>query len=363
MVAAARCQPPAVVMWSGGRPLRADHLEVLIHPEVERLPSWLVWQQRPYPDANLMFLPGQQAALVDSGYVGHASETVEWVRAQTRRLDLVVNTHWHADHVGANGLLQAGGAGIAASAPDASAIARRDPGCCLMEYLDFPVAAYTVDEALVDGQVIRLGDADWQVVHTPGHTPGHLALWQPDERLVVVGDALSDFDVGWVNIALDGPQATSVALASLQRLMDLGPRLLLPSHGPIPADTGQAFGDALRRAQRLCDDPEGAVWYGARRNFAYTLMINDGLPIDTVESQLHTRVWLQDAARLLGRTREVFAAELVATMLRAGAIAQRDGRLHVATEHTHVSPESLRLPPPRLWPPAREQPRGATAPR
>jgi hypothetical protein len=53
---------------------------------------------------------------------------------------------------GANALLQAMGAGIAAGAPDAQAIARRDPGCCVAEYLDQPVAPYTVDVALDDGQ-------------------------------------------------------------------------------------------------------------------------------------------------------------------------------------------------------------------
>ena len=72
---------------------------------------------------------------------------------------------------------------------------------------------YTVDEPLDDGQILRLGDADWQVVRTPGHTPGHLSLWQPQERLLVVGDALSDYDVGWVNLALDGPDAAATALA------------------------------------------------------------------------------------------------------------------------------------------------------
>lgn len=331
-------------------------------PEAERLPRWVVWKQRPYPDANLMFLPGRQAALVDSGFVGHAAETVEWVRAQTGRLDLVVNTHWHADHVGGNGLLQAGGAGIAASADDASAIARRDPGCCVMEYLDFPVAEYSVDVALDDGQVLQLGDADWQVVRTPGHTPGHLALWQPDERLVVVGDALSDFDVGWVNVALDGPDAVSTALASLQRLAELEPRAVLPSHGPIPADTGEAFANALRRAQRLVDDPAGAIWYGARRNFAYTLIIRGGLPVDAVEGFLHQRAWFQDAARLLNRTREGLAAELIDTMLSNGSIVQRDRRLHSATEHTAVEQQSLQLPPPRSWPPV-QQGRRAAAPR
>jgi len=81
------------------------------------------------------------------------------------------------------------------------AVARRDPGCCQAEYLDQPVRPYTVDELLDDGQVIRLGDADWQVVRTPGHPPGHLSLWQPEDRPLVVRDALSDYDVGWVNIA------------------------------------------------------------------------------------------------------------------------------------------------------------------
>jgi glyoxylase-like metal-dependent hydrolase (beta-lactamase superfamily II) len=94
-------------------------------------------------------------------------------------------------------------------------------------------------------------------LHTPGHAPGHLSLWQPDERLLIVGDALSDYDVGWVNRALDGPDAAATALASLQRLANLAPRVLLPSHGPILTDPDAAFGTALRRAQRLVDDPEG----------------------------------------------------------------------------------------------------------
>jgi glyoxylase-like metal-dependent hydrolase (beta-lactamase superfamily II) len=212
--------------------------------EAEELPAWLTWRRRVFPDANLLLLRGRRSALIDSGFVGHAPETAAWVRAHAGQLALVVNTHWHSDHVGGNALLQAAGAGIAASAPDAHAVARRDPGCCQAEYLDQPVAPYTVDEQLHDGQTLRLGDADWQVVRTPGHTPGHLSLWQPDERLLVVGDALSDYDVGWVNLALDGPDAAATALASVHRLADLSPRLLLPAHGPIPTDAGAALAAA-----------------------------------------------------------------------------------------------------------------------
>ncbi|MEU6577550.1 MBL fold metallo-hydrolase [Streptomyces sp. NPDC046805] len=314
------------------------------------LPSWVTWRQRPFPDANLLLLNGRRPALVDSGFVGHAEQTAAWAHAHAGSVDLVVNTHWHSDHVGGNALLQAQGAAVAAGTPEAEAITRRDPGCCAAEYLDQPVGPYTVDIPLDDGRILTLGDADWEVVRTPGHTPGHLGLWQPDERLLVVGDALSDYDVGWVNLALDGPGAATTALASVQRLADLAPRVILPSHGPIPADPGAAFATALRRAQRLVDDPDGAVWYGARRIFAYALMIRSGIPTDEVEPYLHARAWLTDAARLLDRTPETLAAELIDTMLRSGAVVLRGGRLHAAASHVPVAPESLRVPYPRAWP-------------
>jgi glyoxylase-like metal-dependent hydrolase (beta-lactamase superfamily II) len=320
--------------------------------DIERVPSWVTWQRRPFPDANLLLLHGRQPTLIDTGFVGHAEDTAAWARAHTGHVALVVNTHWHSDHVGGNALLQAAGTAIAASTPDAQALARRDPGCCQAEYLDQPVSPYTVDQPLRDRQVLRLGDADWEVIHTPGHTPGHLSLWQPEERLLAVGDALSDYDVGWVNIALDSPDAATTALASLHRLADLAPRVLLPSHGPIPADPGAAFATALRRTQRLVEDPAGAVWYGARRIFAFALMIRDGITAEEVEPYLHARAWLIDAARLLHSTPEALATELIDTMVRNGAIILRNHRLHAAAEHTPVEPESLHVPFPRTWPAA-----------
>jgi hypothetical protein len=43
--------------------------------DAERLPAWVTWQRRPFPDANLLLLGGRQPALVDSGFVGHAQDT------------------------------------------------------------------------------------------------------------------------------------------------------------------------------------------------------------------------------------------------------------------------------------------------
>jgi hypothetical protein len=92
------------------------------------------------------------------------------------------------------------------------------------------------------------------------------------------------------------------------------------------------------------------VWHGIRRIFGFALMIRDGIPVDEVEPYLHACSWLTGAARLLGTSTEVFAAELIDKMLRSGATTLRDKRLHATAEHTPVAPETLRIPYPRAWP-------------
>jgi len=132
-------------------------------------------------------------------------------------------------------MLQARGAGITASVPDADTVPAATPRGCQAEYLDQPVTPYTVNEQLHDSQILPLGDAQWQAICTPGRTPGHLCLWQPDdERPLIAGDSLPD-DVGWVSTALDGPDAAAAALACRElRLME---NRAEPEHlraGPMP---------------------------------------------------------------------------------------------------------------------------------
>jgi hypothetical protein len=61
------------------------------------------------------------------------------------------------------------------------------------------------------------------------------------------------------------------------------------------------------------------------------------------------RAWLIDAARLLRRTPEDLAAEMIGTMLRSGAIVRRDQRIHAAADYVPVAPGRLDVPlPPRM---------------
>lgn len=313
------------------------------------LPKGIVWQERPFPDANFLILLGEQPALIDSGFVAHAEETSHLAHLHTEHVNWVVNTHWHSDHVGANALLQQAGAGIVGSINDAEALTRADPGCCLAEYLDQPVPHYTIDSRVDDGDRLLLGDSEWEVLAVPGHTPGHLALWNPHDRLLAVGDAMSSYDVGWVNIVSEGQQALDTALRSLERLREREARVILPGHGPLIDHPDKALAKAIGRIERQQANPELAVNYGAKRVLAFALMIRNGMTPDQLDRYLTERAWVQDAASFLGESVEDFIRTLVDSMLATGALTVRLGTIHAATESASVTPDVFDLPFPRHW--------------
>jgi len=135
-------------------------------------------------------------------------------------------------------------------------------------------------------------------------------------------------------------------------LSDLHPRVILPAHGPIPTDPATAFITGLRRARRLVDDPAGAIGYGARRILAFALIIRAGIPTSDINPYIRTRPWAIDAARILGIKVDEFAADLIDSMLRSGAITMRDNRFHATADHSPVVAESLGMP----FPPTESRP-------
>ena len=74
------------------------------------LPDSLLVLERGWLSANnILFFEGENATLVDSGYVTHAAQTVDLVghALRGRHLKTLINTHSHSDHIGGNAALQA----------------------------------------------------------------------------------------------------------------------------------------------------------------------------------------------------------------------------------------------------------------
>ncbi len=133
-------------------------------------------------------------------------------------VERIVLTHHHHDHTGgAAALREATGAPVLAHAETAARVP-----------LD-------VDGLLKAGNVLEVQGAEWRVMFTPGHAPGHVCLVRedPDGRIIVAGDMIA----GVGTIVLAPPEGDlALYLDSLERLAALGPSVLLPAHGPAIPD-------------------------------------------------------------------------------------------------------------------------------
>lgn len=149
------------------------------------------------------------------------AERVDQLRDEGRVLEAVILTHHHADHIGGvAAMVDRYGVDVWAHAETAE---RVDP-------------ELTVDRLLEDGEVLRPGDDAHhrlEVMHTPGHAPGHLSLHHGATGLMFAGDLVASTGT----ILIDPPDGhMGTYLASLERVAARGLSALLPAHGqPVTA--------------------------------------------------------------------------------------------------------------------------------
>ena len=95
-----------------------------------------------------------------------------------------------------------------------------------------PAKTFEPDRWLVDGDEVSVGNVRFQVLHCPGHTPGHVVFYQAEEKLAVVGDVLFAGSIG----RTDFPKGNHEQLvdAIRNKLFPLGDEVsFIPGHGPM----------------------------------------------------------------------------------------------------------------------------------
>lgn len=309
-------------------------------------PDWLHFFQRTYPSANQVLIRGRRPILIDCGFGSDIETSLALLQAADMPadgLELVVNSHYHCDHSGGNHVLQQRyGLPLAAHAFDAELINRRDPEACMAEWLDQPVEAYRVHHPLEDGDELDSGSVRLRVVHTPGHSRGHICLYAEREQVLICGDAVHSDDVAWINPFTEGERALERTVASLKRLAALPVRWACSGHGPPMLDPPAAFAAALRRYERWQQDPQRMGWHACKRIFTYHLMLTGGMARDTIGPYLVQQGWFKDYSRhVFGREPADFVDPLLAELERSGATTERDGRIVAIMAHTV---------PPAGWP-------------
>jgi glyoxylase-like metal-dependent hydrolase (beta-lactamase superfamily II) len=146
---------------------------------------------------------------------------------EPENIEMVVNTHCHFDHIGGNHFFP--NAKIAIHKLDAISIKNKDTLGTSLNVFDIE-GNCRVDIELEEGDKI----ADFEVIHTPGHTKGGICLW--DGENLISGDTI--FAGGGVGRMDIGGSYTDMK-SSVEKLMKLDVKNIYPGHGPIVERNGK----------------------------------------------------------------------------------------------------------------------------
>jgi glyoxylase-like metal-dependent hydrolase (beta-lactamase superfamily II) len=169
-------------------------------------------------EANCYLLhdPEGNAIVVDPG--GEGDRILDAVRRKNLSVRLILNTHGHFDHAGANAQIRAAtGAALAIHSDDAPMLA--DGVLCGALLFGYDFAPVEPDRLLGEGDTVGCGEMNFEVLHTPGHTPGSASFLDRANARLFSGDFVFRGAVGrW---DLPGGSEEALMRALRQKLLVL----------------------------------------------------------------------------------------------------------------------------------------------
>lgn len=187
----------------------------------------------------------REAAVIDPG--GDLPRILGEIERQRLTPTRILLTHGHVDHAGGAGSL-AERLGIPIEGP------HRDDAFWLQGIAQQgrmfglpPVEPFTPDRWLEQGDRVTLGRLQLEVLHCPGHTPGHIVFFEPLSRLAQVGDVLFQGSIGRTDFPRGDYEQLIDSIRT--RLWPLGNEVrFIPGHGPM-----SSFGEERRSNPFVAD--------------------------------------------------------------------------------------------------------------
>ncbi len=179
-----------------------------------------------------------RAAVVDPG--GDQERILEVIRGDHAVVERILVTHGHADHAGAVADLSER-LGVPVEGPHWDDLFLVEAMTEQAQQFGLPACRpFTPDRWLVHGDTVKVGETTLDVLHCPGHTPGHVVFFDAADGFVISGDVIFKGSIG----RTDFPRGDYATLLSSirDRLFPLGDEVtFLPGHGPV-----STFGEERR---------------------------------------------------------------------------------------------------------------------
>lgn len=167
--------------------------------------------------------------IVDAGF--GSSRLAEIVLEGILRPVALVLTHAHLDHIAGVRLLRETYPELPIWIHGLEQEWLLDPALNLSAAAGMPITAPKCDRVLRDGETLELPGGSWRVLHTPGHSPGSVTLWNQDHNVAFVGDALFAGSIGRTDFP--GCSFEELSKSIRERLYTLPPETrCFPGHGP-----------------------------------------------------------------------------------------------------------------------------------
>ena len=171
----------------------------------------------------------KKAALVDPG--GELDKLEDALSDLGVTLDKIFLTHGHLDHAGA-AMAAAAKFNVVIEGPHLGDKYWLDDLVKYAEIMQFPPTEnVTPDRWLEDGETVSFGDVTLDVIHCPGHTPGHVVFHHKESQVAFVGDVLFQGSIGRTDFP--GGDHQTLIDSITQKLWPLGDDVqFVPGHGP-----------------------------------------------------------------------------------------------------------------------------------
>ena len=243
------------------------------------LPEGIVPIVRGMLHGNVIAFAGPSPAIVDTGYPTGVDELEAALAAHDfpiEAIERIYLTHVHSDHAGGTAeIVRRSGAKVYAHPDAAQLVATWDLDGLWLGATGQDMPRFDVDQTLLPGERVELGEFEFEVIHTAGHATGGISFHCADLSTTVTADALWRRGFGLLNPWVDGPQVYDDTADALDRIEQTASRVVIPGHGAPFGDVAEALAAARARLAHLRARPD-RVRFHALKNLVGFLRLAEG---------------------------------------------------------------------------------------